>query len=44
MRSPFFTAWHGHIPLLGMAAILLTGCSTWITHQPAQPHLARINP
>jgi NodT family efflux transporter outer membrane factor (OMF) lipoprotein len=44
MRWPFFTAWHGRISLLGTATALLVGCSSWMTHQPVQPHVERINP
>ncbi|ALI00440.1 multidrug resistance transporter [Pseudomonas sp. FW306-02-F02-AA] len=43
MRSPFFTAWHGRLSLVGMASIVLAGCAAWTTHQPAQPHPERIN-
>ena len=43
MPSPSFTARHGCLSLLGVAAVLLAGCSSWVAHQPAQPHPERID-
>jgi NodT family efflux transporter outer membrane factor (OMF) lipoprotein len=43
MPSPSFTAWHGRLSLLGVTVVLLAGCSSWVTRQPAQPHPERIN-
>lgn len=43
MPSPSFTARPGRLSLLGVAAVLLAGCSAWVTHQPVQPHPARLD-
>ncbi|AKS08038.1 TolC family protein [Pseudomonas trivialis] len=43
MGSPSFSARHGCVSLLGVAAVCLAGCSSWVTHTPAQPHPERIN-
>lgn len=43
MGPPFFCARHGRLSLLGVAVVLLAGCSSWVAHIPVQPQPERFN-
>ncbi|AZF39011.1 Tetrapartite efflux system, outer membrane factor lipoprotein FusA-like [Pseudomonas sp. R4-34-07] len=43
MGSPSFSTRHCRLSLLGVAVVWLAGCSSWVTHVPAQPHPPRID-
>ena len=39
MDSPSFSPRHGRLSLLGVAVVLMAGCSSWVAHTPAHSHL-----